>query len=111
MGALLAWLIVWGHQMWPATPTSQVWPNIIAAVVCAIPAFLVHHVWTEKRHARLVERIKGHHADQLDAVHAALRSIQARLAGDDPQTELQVVAEAAVEDIEEEAAGGDPAAR
>lgn len=56
---------IWGH-IFP--PFDAWWPNIIAAVVWATPAFVISHIvhrkHADKRHQDLIEHINASRADQ-----------------------------------------------
>lgn len=60
----MTWL---GPFAWPGW--LAVWPNIVASIIWATPAFVAHHLLLRRHHRRLLDE----HAAQMRAAFAGLR--------------------------------------
>lgn len=94
----MTWLL--GQLAWPGW--AQVYPNILASIIWATPAFLTHHLLLRRHHRRLLdqhaaqtraalaglrEQVTAHRDADLrhrNEMHAALVSVAARLDGITP---------------------------
>lgn len=61
-------LAAWWHQLWPISPASAVWPNLVASTISTSAGLAVHHLLTRKRQ----RRIAGALEDKVHALHLRL---------------------------------------